>query len=80
VVEEGRERRFHTCGPGSIRSGAIIAKYRKIHPARPCRPDPAREFPASGKRYFEPGQSLLKTLGALVGVAGILICNDRAGP
>ncbi len=64
----------------SITSGAIIAKYRKIHLPGHAEPDPARQFQHLEKRYFEPGNLGFKTWDALGGVLGILICNDRRWP
>jgi predicted amidohydrolase len=61
------------------RSGAIVARYRKVHLPGHAEHEPWRRFQHLEKRYFEPGDSfgVVKAFG---GVLGMAICNDRRWP
>jgi len=77
-AEQGRVHRYNT----SIlvdRTGAIVAKYRKVHLPGHAEHEPWRRFQHLEKRYFEPGDSfgVVKAFG---GVLGMAICNDRRWP
>ncbi|MEM7693781.1 MAG: N-carbamoyl-D-amino-acid hydrolase [Pseudomonadota bacterium] len=77
LTPEGR--RFNT----SIltdRTGAIIAKYRKIHLPGHAEFDPQRTHQHLEKRYFEPGDLGFPVWKALGGHIGMAICNDRRWP
>jgi N-carbamoyl-D-amino-acid hydrolase len=75
TVEAGIVRRYNT----SIlveKSGAIVARYRKVHLPGHAEHEPWREFQHLEKRYFEPGDGFGVT-EAFGGVMGMAICNDR---
>jgi len=78
TVEGGVIRRYNT----SIlvdKSGAILAKYRKVHLPGHAEHEPWRRFQHLEKRYFEPGSGFL-VVDAFGGVIGMAICNDRRWP
>ena len=75
TVEAGMVRRYNT----SVlveKSGAIVARYRKVHLPGHAEHEPWREFQHLEKRYFEPGDGFGVT-EAFGGVMGMAICNDR---
>ena len=61
-------------------SGAIIAKYRKVHLPGHAEYDPERSFQHLEKRYFEPGDLGFPVWRTLGGIFGMCICNDRRWP
>lgn len=76
AMEEGRKRRFNS----SIlvgKDGAIIGKFRKMHLPGHYEHRPNNPFQNLEKRYFEFGDTPLKTWRAFGGVLGMCICNDR---
>jgi N-carbamoyl-D-amino-acid hydrolase len=78
AVEDGVIRRYNT----SIlvdKSGAIVAKYRKVHLPGHAEHEPWRQFQHLEKRYFEPGSGF-GVVDAFGGVIGMAICNDRRWP
>ena len=75
MVEAGIVHRYNT----SIlvdKSGATVAKYRKVHLPGHAEHEPWRRFQHLEKRYFEPGSSF-GVVDAFGGVMGMAICNDR---
>jgi predicted amidohydrolase len=75
TVEAGIIHRYNT----SIlvdKSGAIVAKYRKVHLPGHAEHEPWRKFQHLEKRYFEPGSGF-GVVDAFGGVMGMAICNDR---
>ena len=75
AVEDGVIHRYNS----SIlvdKSGAIVAKYRKVHLPGHAEHEPWREFQHLEKRYFEPGNRF-GVVEAFGGVMGMAICNDR---
>lgn len=77
--EDGRTRRFNT----SIlvdKSGAIVAKYRKVHLPGHAEHEPWRQFQHLEKRYFEVGNLGFPVTRAFGGLVGMCICNDRRWP
>jgi predicted amidohydrolase len=61
------------------KSGAIVAKYRKVHLPGHAEHEPYRRFQHLEKRYFEPGDRF-DVVEAFGGVMGMAICNDRRWP
>ena len=61
-------------------SGAIIAKYRKIHLPGHSEFDPERSHQHLEKRYFEPGDLGFPVYRTMGGLFGMCICNDRRWP
>ena len=61
-------------------SGAIIAKYRKVHLPGHAEYDPERSFQHLEKRYFEPGDLGFPVWRNMGGIFGMCICNDRRWP
>ncbi|MGL5735557.1 MAG: nitrilase-related carbon-nitrogen hydrolase, partial [Beijerinckiaceae bacterium] len=83
TVQDGRTRRFNT----QIivdKSGAIIARYRKIHLPGHREHEPWRVFQHLEKRYFEVGDLSWPVARAgedlQRGLFGQMICNDRRWP
>ena len=79
IEEEGRPRHFNT----SIlvdKTGAIVAKYRKIHLPGHAEHEPWRQFQHLEKRYFETGNLGFGVKRAFGGIFGMCICNDRRWP
>jgi predicted amidohydrolase len=79
VDDTGRPRRFNT----KIlvdRSGAVVAKYRKIHLPGHAENEPWRPFQHLEKRYFEVGNLSWPVVRALGCNLGMMICNDRRWP
>ena len=75
AVEDGVIHRYNS----SIlvdKSGAIVAKYRKVHLPGHAEHEPWREFQHLEKRYFEPGNRF-GVVEAFGGAMGMAICNDR---
>ena len=75
AIEDGALHRYNS----SIlvdKSGAIVAKYRKVHLPGHAEHEPWREFQHLEKRYFEPGDRF-DVVEAFGGVMGMAICNDR---
>ena len=75
AIEEGAVHRYNA----SIlvdKSGAIVAKYRKVHLPGHAEHEPWRKFQHLEKRYFEPGDRF-GVVEAFGGVMGMAICNDR---
>lgn len=62
------------------RSGAIVAKYRKVHLPGHAEYDTERAFQHLEKRYFEPGDLGFPVWRTLDGIVGMCICNDRRWP
>jgi len=62
------------------KSGAIVAKYRKIHLPGHAEFDPKRQFQHLEKRYFEVGDLGFPVWQTMGGKLGMLICNDRRWP
>ncbi|MEQ9334556.1 N-carbamoyl-D-amino-acid hydrolase [Thalassobaculum sp.] len=79
VREGGATRRFNTAILVD-RSGAIVAKYRKIHLPGHAEHEPWRAFQHLEKRYFEPGDLGFRVTDAFGGRIGMCICNDRRWP
>jgi predicted amidohydrolase len=79
TVDAGVTRRYNT----SIlvdKSGAIVAKYRKVHLPGHADHRPDNPFQHLEKRYFEPGDLGFPVWRALAGNIGMCICNDRRWP
>lgn len=77
-MEQGRAHRYNTAVLAD-RSGAIVAKYRKVHLPGHAEHEPWRRFQHLEKRYFEPGDGF-GVVEAFGGVLGMAICNDRRWP
>jgi predicted amidohydrolase len=78
TAEDGLVHRYNT----SIlvdKSGAIVAKYRKVHLPGHADHEPWRRFQHLEKRYFEPGPGF-GVVSSFGGVIGLAICNDRRWP
>ncbi len=77
-MEQGQEHRYNTSVLVDA-SGAVVAKYRKVHLPGHAEHEPWRKFQHLEKRYFEPGDrfGVCKAFG---GVLGMAICNDRRWP
>jgi predicted amidohydrolase len=78
-AEIAGEHRFNTAILVD-KTGAIVAKYRKIHLPGHAEFDPEREFQHLEKRYFEVGDLGFPVWQTMGGKLGILICNDRRWP
>ncbi len=79
IEENGGTHRFNT----SIlvdKSGAIVAKYRKVHLPGHEEFDPGRKHQHLEKRYFEVGDLGFPVTRAMGGVMGMCLCNDRRWP
>jgi predicted amidohydrolase len=79
IQEGGRTRRFNTAIIVD-NSGAIIAKYRKVHLPGHAEHEPHRAFQHLEKRYFEVGDLGFPVWRAFGGIVGMCICNDRRWP
>jgi N-carbamoyl-D-amino-acid hydrolase len=79
VREGGRTRRFNTAIIVD-KSGAIVAKYRKVHLPGHAEHEPYRQFQHLEKRYFEVGDLGFPVWRAFGGIFGMCICNDRRWP
>lgn len=79
IQEGGRTRRFNTAIIVD-KSGAIIAKYRKVHLPGHAEHEPHRAFQHLEKRYFEVGDLGFPVWRAFGGIVGMCICNDRRWP
>jgi N-carbamoyl-D-amino-acid hydrolase len=79
VQEAGRTRRFNTAIIVD-KSGAIVAKYRKVHLPGHAEYEPYRAFQHLEKRYFEVGDLGFPVWRAFGGIVGMCICNDRRWP
>ena len=62
------------------KSGAIVAKYRKIHLPGHAEDESYRPFQHLEKRYFEPGDLGFGVWEVFGGRLGMCICNDRRWP
>ena len=62
------------------KSGAIVAKYRKIHLPGHAEDESYRPFQHLEKRYFEPGDPGFGVWEVFGGRLGMCICNDRRWP
>ncbi len=78
-MEGNRKRRFNTAILVD-KSGATVAKYRKIHLPGHAEYEPEREFQHLEKGYFEVGDLGFPVWDAFGGRVGMLICNDRRWP
>ena len=79
IEENGGTHRFNT----SIlvdKTGAIVAKYRKVHLPGHEELDPGRKHQHLEKRYFEVGDLGFPVTRAMGGVMGMCLCNDRRWP
>ena len=84
MEEDGRTRHFNTAITVD-KSGAIVARYRKIHLPGHAEHEPWRRFQHLEKRYFEVGNlgfpAFRASFGdAKAGIFGMAICNDRRWP
>jgi predicted amidohydrolase len=79
IQEGGRTRRFNTAIIVD-KSGAIIAKYRKVHLPGHAEHEPHRAFQHLEKRYFDVGDLGFPVWRAFGGIVGMCICNDRRWP
>lgn len=79
VQEGGRLRRFNTAIIVD-KSGAIVARYRKVHLPGHAEYEPYRQFQHLEKRYFEVGDLGFPVWRAFGGIMGMCICNDRRWP
>ena len=79
IEEAGRTRRFNTAILVD-KSGAIVAKYRKVHLPGHADHEPYRQFQHLEKRYFEVGDLGFPVWRAFGGIVGMCICNDRRWP
>ncbi|MDP9074061.1 MAG: N-carbamoyl-D-amino-acid hydrolase [Actinomycetota bacterium] len=61
-------------------SGAVVAKYRKVHLPGHEQHEPDRPFQHLERRYFESGPDSFGVWRAFGGVVGMMICNDRRWP
>ena len=62
------------------KSGATVAKYRKVHLPGHAEHEPWRRFQHLEKRYFEPGNLGFPVWRSMGGILGMAICNDRRWP
>ena len=62
------------------RAGRLVGKYRKVHLPGHAEHQPWRPFQHLEKRYFDVGDLGFPVWGALGGVLGMCICNDRRWP
>ena len=62
------------------KTGAIVAKYRKIHLPGHAEDESWRPFQHLEKRYFEPGNLGFGVWDIFGGRFGMCICNDRRWP
>jgi len=79
IEENGGTHRYNT----SIlvdKTGAIVAKYRKVHLPGHEELDPDRKHQHLEKRYFEVGDLGFPVTRAMGGVMGMCLCNDRRWP
>jgi len=81
VEEDGRARHFNSAITVD-KSGAIVARYRKIHLPGHAEHEPWRRFQHLEKRYFEVGNLGFTAFRAgfgqdRAGIFGMAICNDR---
>ena len=79
---ERRGDRLHRFNTSILvdKSGAIVARYRKIHLPGHAEHEPARPFQHLEKRYFEVGDLSWPVVRAFGGNVGMAICNDRRWP
>jgi len=78
AAEAGVIHRYNSCILAD-KTGAIVAKYRKVHLPGHAEHEPWRKFQHLEKRYFEPGDRF-GVAEAFGGVMGMAICNDRRWP
>jgi predicted amidohydrolase len=62
------------------RSGATVAKYRKVHIPGHEHHEPDRPFQHAERYYFTPSQEGFGVWDAFGGRVGMMICNDRRWP
>lgn len=62
------------------RSGATVAKYRKVHIPGHEHHEPDRPFQHAERYYFTPSEEGFGVWDAFGGRVGMMICNDRRWP
>lgn len=61
-------------------TGAVVAKYRKVHIPGHAANEPDRPFQHAERHYFEPSDEGFGVWSAFEGRVGMMICNDRRWP
>lgn len=61
-------------------TGAVVAKYRKVHIPGHAANEPDRPFQHAERHYFEPSDEGFGVWSAFGGRVGMMICNDRRWP
>jgi len=61
-------------------SGAVVAKYRKVHIPGHAANEPDRPFQHAERYYFTPSPEGFGVWKAFGGRVGMMICNDRRWP
>jgi N-carbamoyl-D-amino-acid hydrolase len=79
LAQEGGKRVRYNTAILVDKTGAIVAKYHKVHVPGHSEHEPWRRFQHLEKRYFKPGNHFGVTR-AFGGIFGMALCNDRRWP